>query len=217
MGRDGEDVAARMEDGLRAVAVVRIDVEHRHAVVATEQALGCHGAVVDVAETARAVAMRVVAGRPAQRVGHAVARQHGVGGRHGGMRGAQDRSPGVRPDRARQIAQVVAGARDERRRRARRAVHAGHAVVVRREIRQHLDARLQAEDLQRAPVGVGGLEVVEVVDAVDRLERRAADVRRRRQRDAAAGQCVAQRMRAAGQVGRLADAADAHVLLRVVQ
>ena len=218
MRRDGQHVVAGIEDVLRAVAVVRVDVQHRDAREGGAQALRGDGAVVDVAEAVRPIAVGVMSGRPAQRIGRVARRDHGVGRGDRRVRRADDRRPAVRAERAGEVADVPAGARDQRRGGAGRPCDAGDAAVVRGEVRQHLDAGLDpGRHPHRTPLNVGLLQVVEVVDAVDRLERPASVVRRYLERDADRGQPVLQRVRAARQVGRLRDPSEPHELLRVVQ
>jgi hypothetical protein len=69
---DHQHVGALVEDRLRAVAVVVVDVEHRHPPRAPRaQRLRRHRGVVDVAVAAGEGAVRVVARRPAEREGGA--------------------------------------------------------------------------------------------------------------------------------------------------
>ena len=65
-----------VEDALRAVAVVDVDVEDRDALVAEPQMGGCDRAVVEKAKTAGDIAKGVMAGRTAQRVDGIFTVQH---------------------------------------------------------------------------------------------------------------------------------------------
>ena len=87
MDRDREHVGAPVEDALRAVAVMDIDVEHGDAFVLAAQALRGNGSVVQEAEAAGHVGISMMPGRPAERVGLAFARQHQVGSRRGNFTG----------------------------------------------------------------------------------------------------------------------------------
>lgn len=69
-----EHVVAVVEDFLRAIAVVVIDVEDRDAGVAVvDEALGGDGGIVEVAIAAEEIAARMMARRAAEREGRAFA------------------------------------------------------------------------------------------------------------------------------------------------
>ena len=105
-----EHLAALPEDLLRAVAVVEVDVQDRHALgAAGEQRLGDDRGVVEEAVAADEVPSGVVPGRPAQAVGQPRAaledavqrRQADVDRRPRGSRGpGDDRGGGVEAVRA---------------------------------------------------------------------------------------------------------------------
>jgi hypothetical protein len=80
MDRHGEHVAARVEDALRAVAVVQVDVEDRDAAAGPGQPLGGDGRIVEKAEAAGEVGEGVVARRAAERVGGGRTGKHRVRG-----------------------------------------------------------------------------------------------------------------------------------------
>ncbi|CFP63618.1 Uncharacterised protein [Bordetella pertussis] len=182
------------------------------------QALRGRRAAVEVAEAAGAVAVRMVSGRPAQRVGEGLVLQRPVGGGHGAMGRAQGRAPGMRSDRARQVAQVVAGFGHDGGGGARAAGGMlDPAVVVRRQVGQHFGAGVGAVGAHRLPAGVRVFEIVEVLVAVYALERLAAVVGRAVHRHAARGQHGAQRLGAGRHVGGRADAAQPHELLGHMQ
>ena len=100
--RGEEHVLALVEDLLRAIAMVVIDVEHGDTAARRGGVLGGDGGVVEEAVAAVQRRRGVVAWRPAQPVRHDVAIQHGVGRRQ--------RAVDRRPCR-------VVGARGEGRRR----------------------------------------------------------------------------------------------------
>ena len=76
MDGNGEHVGAVIEDALRAVAVMDVDIEHGHAPVLAAQPLGGDGGVVQEAEAARHVGISVMAGRPAEGEGGARSTVH---------------------------------------------------------------------------------------------------------------------------------------------
>ena len=81
MDRDGEHVRPCVEDALRAVAVMQVDVEDRDARGGPAQMLGGDGRIVEEAEAAGDIGEGVMAGRTAERIGGRLARLHGLGGR----------------------------------------------------------------------------------------------------------------------------------------
>ena len=76
MDRHGEHIAPFVENALRAVAMVDVDVEDRDTLVAEPQMGGCDRAVVEKAKTAGDIAKGVVTGRAAERVDGILAIQH---------------------------------------------------------------------------------------------------------------------------------------------
>ncbi len=113
MDRDGEHVGPFVEDALRAVAVMDVDVEDRDTLVLQAQVRGCDRAVVEKAEAAGEIAIGVMAGRTAKRVGRALAvhdelrrRRRDIGGRAGS-------GPGAGADRAGGVDRVPAEAADD--------------------------------------------------------------------------------------------------------
>ncbi len=100
MDRDGEHIGAVIEDRLRAVAVVDVDVEDGGALSGSRQQRRGDGGVVEVAEARRHVGGGVVAGRAAQRIGQrspCSSKPRAVGGRGGTGAGGL---PGRRGDGA---------------------------------------------------------------------------------------------------------------------
>jgi hypothetical protein len=96
--RDEQDTIGRVEDVVRAIAVVHVPVEDQHAVqpVGVERVLSGDGDRVEQAEPHRTRAGRVVAGRAVQRrSAPRLARQQRVDHRHGPAGGVQRRRPGA--------------------------------------------------------------------------------------------------------------------------
>lgn len=108
MDRDRVDIRPRVEDSLRAVAVMDVDVEDHDTLVPLPQMRRRDPAVVEEAEAAGHVAIGVMAGRPAERIGRILAVHHHL------CRGDRDvgrsagRSPGARADRRRGVGGVPA-------------------------------------------------------------------------------------------------------------
>ena len=69
MDRHGQHIGAGVEDALRAVAVMQVDVEDRDARRIRAQTLRGDRRIVEEAEAAGDIGEGVVAGRPAERVG----------------------------------------------------------------------------------------------------------------------------------------------------
>ena len=105
-----EDVGPRVEDLLRAVAVMRVDVDHRDAAdAAIAEVLRGHGRVVEVARTAVEVGADVMARRAHRRVRGGRAREHEVAcGERAVDRDAR-RRVGARPDERHRVHRVEAG------------------------------------------------------------------------------------------------------------
>jgi len=98
MRRHGQHLRIVVEDALRAIAVVHVDVEDCRTAAGAQQRLGCDGGVVEETETARHVGEGVMPRRTAERVDHLLARQHRLGAAHRTLRRKIGRGPGVRPD-----------------------------------------------------------------------------------------------------------------------
>ncbi len=173
--RSDEHPRVLVEDRLRAVAVMRIDVDHRHrAVQPRPQPRRRSRRVVQVAGAAEARPRRVVPGRAAARVGSGLPAQHELGGGERGVDRGPGRLPGPGADQRHRVVGEVAGARGGRGRRSRRlrghhpgvGKHVGHDPVlarVRRKARAPplLPRRLQVGeqigvvDLEQRLIGVG--------------------------------------------------------------
>ncbi len=93
MQRADENVAAIIEDVERAIARMRVDVEHRDLAEAFAQALRCNGRVVEEAEAVRRVGKRVVSRWAAQTIDHALAFLHPFGSLKRGLRRPVDGIP----------------------------------------------------------------------------------------------------------------------------
>src|SRR3546814_15818234 len=86
--RDEQDVAAVVEDVLRTVAVVIVDVEdHGAARTGIDRGLGGDGRVVEVTITAEIVGDGMMAGRAAEGEGGPLTGQHQTEGGESGLRG----------------------------------------------------------------------------------------------------------------------------------
>ena len=120
MHRGGEDVLATPEDRLRAVPVVRVDVEDRDArQAARAEVLGRDGGVVEVARTAECRPRDMVAGRPAAGVGGGCAVDDEIGGRERGVDSPAGGFPRPLGDDRHRVEAPRARARGEGRRNAR--------------------------------------------------------------------------------------------------
>ena len=69
MDRHGQHIGAGVEDALRAVAVVQVDIEYRNARRRLAQRLRRDRRIVEEAEAAGDVGEGVMSGRPAKRIG----------------------------------------------------------------------------------------------------------------------------------------------------
>ena len=121
MDRNGQHIVAAIEDRLRAVAVMNIDIEDGDPLVFRAQMLGGERGVVEIAETAGPVAIGMMPGRPAQRVGDGLALEHQIGGGQRGEGRGLHRPPGSGGDRAGEVHEEHAG---------RPRICVGHAIVL---------------------------------------------------------------------------------------
>ncbi|MCY1362044.1 hypothetical protein D9M69_487430 [compost metagenome] len=135
-------VAAFVEDGLRAVAVVVVDIEHGHALDARiAQRLRGDGGVVDEAVAAEEVGARVVAGRAREREGAALAAEDALR---------------RRPRTGRAVARGGPAAAHQRR----AGVERKEAQARGKALGQHIGAHAARGPVrgQRVARGVGGVE-----------------------------------------------------------
>ena len=167
MDRHGEDVGPVIKNALRAVAMMNVDVEDRHALVAEAQMGGCDRAVVEKAKAAGDVAKGVMTGRPAECVDGILAVHHhlrrcrrDIGGGAGGGKGTgSDRTAGV--------GGVPAQPADDVRRVRGSMAH-----------RMHVGDHLGTGVAKRRP-GVPGLgEEAEILGAVNARPRALPELRR---------------------------------------
>ncbi len=106
---DDLHVGAAIEDFLRAVAVVIVDVQDRHALRAlVDEGLGGDGGVVDVAVAAHEAGAGMVARRAAEREGSTFARLDETGPRQRHVMRRLDRIPGAGHHAAAAIEGIVA-------------------------------------------------------------------------------------------------------------
>src|SRR5579875_594572 len=104
------DIGALIKDHLCAVAVVRVDVDHRYPPgPAGAQRLGGDRGVVEVARAAVGAPRRVVTWWPAQRIGQPVAGANQVGRGQRGVRGPPDRLPASGADQRHRVVAEPAG------------------------------------------------------------------------------------------------------------
>ncbi|MND69235.1 hypothetical protein D3C80_607000 [compost metagenome] len=169
MDRGEQHVAAFVEDRLRAVAMVVIDVEDRDLFVALiEERLSGDGRVVEVAITPHQIAGGVVSRWTAQGEGRTGAALDFRLGGEGDLRCAVRRLPGTGGDRGAAIEAVVtefamqAGGFDPAQGTGRPGV--GQQVTV---------------GVELGPACPGAFEEVEVVAAVDAFDRSEAEILRR--------------------------------------
>ncbi len=155
MHGDGQDIAPRIEDPLRAVAVMQVDVEHGDPPAGPKPTLGSDGAVVQEAEAAGHVGKGMVSRRPAERIGRGRSRQHRVGGGDCRLGAPIGRSPGLGPDRTRGIGLVPA-----------RLTHGMARIGRRAPVRMDVGDDLGRSAGQRLPARVDGLEESQIVRAV---------------------------------------------------
>jgi hypothetical protein len=158
---DEEHVGAVIEDALRAVAGVDVDVEDRHAAAFPAQVFRRDRGVVEVAEAARHIAIGMMARRPAERVGVPFAGQHQARRMHRRLGAGAGRAPGVGRDRAGGVGLMIARQPDGG---ARPLAH----VAVRVDVGDHLVAGVG----QLPPFRMDVLEKIEVFRRVHRGERR---------------------------------------------
>src|SRR5215218_5753092 len=100
MDRNREHVGAFVEDTLRAVAVVDVDIEYSDPLVLQLKLSRRDCAVVKKAESACQIAVGVMTGRPAQRVSRILAVHHELGSRGRNISRGTGRSIGAGTDRA---------------------------------------------------------------------------------------------------------------------
>ncbi len=128
MQRNGENVAARIENILRAIAVMHIDVDDGHAVIALAQHFGGHRRPVQIAEAAGVFRTGVMARRAAQGIGRVQpALGHAARGAGRAVGAPPHGLPGVRTDRAGQVVHMKARAPDDAL-RVRRVWPAGMGI-----------------------------------------------------------------------------------------
>src|SRR3954470_3211924 len=107
-----EDVFPRVEDRLRTVPVMGVEVDDGNLLKGAPQNLCRDRCIVEVAEAGSTVGISVVPGRPAQRECSRLAREHCFGSRNGGLRRCVCGPEGTFHDGAGQIAHVPSGSTD---------------------------------------------------------------------------------------------------------
>ena len=105
-----EDIAAVVEDVLRAVAVVVVDIKDGDTFHAGEEEMLCgDGSIVEEAEAAAVVGAGVVAGGAAEGVGGFFTGEDGVRGGEGGEGGVEGGGVGAGGDGRGEVEAIVAG------------------------------------------------------------------------------------------------------------
>jgi hypothetical protein len=124
--RNRQHVGPFVENALRTVAVMDVDVEDRHALMLEPQ-MGCRDcAVVEETEAARQIAVGMMAGRTAERVGRVLAVHDELRRRRRYVGGRARRSPGAGADRTGRIDGVPAETADNMGRIGRSVAHRMH-------------------------------------------------------------------------------------------
>ena len=148
-----QHVGAVIEDGLRAVAVVRVEIDDGDALKLAPQHLRRDCRVVEVAEARAAVGVGVVPGRAAQRERGARASQHLLGPGDCRLRRGVGGAPRPLHGGARHVAHVPAGAADDAGDARRPAVAIGlGGAAVGMHVGQHLGPVVR--QLHEARVGL---------------------------------------------------------------
>lgn len=75
MDRHERDVVSLIEDLLRAIAMVNIDIDDGDSGQALAEMLGCDRRIVAIAVSTATMPIRMMSRRTAQRIGHTIARQ----------------------------------------------------------------------------------------------------------------------------------------------
>jgi hypothetical protein len=100
MDRNRQNITAMIEDALRAVAVMHIDIKDRRTPPGAQQGLRGNRGIVEKAETAGKIAERMVTGRAAQGIGSRFACQYGIHRSQRRLRRPVSRLPGAGRNRA---------------------------------------------------------------------------------------------------------------------
>ncbi|CAM2153272.1 hypothetical protein PT2222_20123 [Paraburkholderia tropica] len=162
MQRGKQHVVAIVEDRLRAVAVVIVDVENRHAPCALREPVrGGERRVVEVAVAAHHVAARVMAGRAAQRERGLCAVVHALRAREREIRRLLDRVPGARRDRRARVHRIE----------AELAVDAVRSAVAAQTARGPDGRQRVVRAAQRGPFSPRAVQEVEIRIAVHAAQR----------------------------------------------
>ena len=171
MERDRQHIGPVVEDALSPVAVMQIDVEHRHPLVAAP----CPGrgdrGVVEVAESASHVGEGMMARRPAERVGNRRASQDQLRRLHRAIGACHRRRPCHGPDRASGVRHMEACLAHDR-------IRIGGMAAIGMDVGNDLRRGLG----QGQPALMGGFEKVQIGTAMHGLSRFGPEVGRRHDR-----------------------------------
>ena len=173
-----QHVVAPIENGLRPIAVMGVEVEDGDTREVTAQDLGRHRCVVEEAESGRAVAIGVVARRSTKGERSAFSCKDRLRTRDCDLRRCVRRSVSPLHDGTGQIAQIPAGTSNYTR-RARRVPHAEgtYLAAIGMDIRKHL--RAVVRQFKKALVRLfEERDIVIRVDLEDRLQAIVAGIGR---------------------------------------
>ncbi len=173
MHRAEEHIVALVQDALRAIAGMHVDIQHRRLGAATYQHLRRDRRIVQIAEPARQIGVGVMSGWPAQRIGLARAAEDALRALHRDMCRRLRRVPRRRQHRHALTAEVIARLPHDR---VRPPLHRPHRIAERAH-----HGTCQRRGL---PALERGLQELEIPRVVHRRDRRHPVIRRRCRRQA---------------------------------
>jgi hypothetical protein len=165
--RHREHIRLFVEDSLRAVAMMHVDIEDRDPLMLQLKMSCRHRAIVQKAESPGDVAKGMVTGRPAQRVGRVFPVHDELGGGRGNIGRGAGRGPGSRTDRAPRIGRVPTEPADDVG-RVRRGMADG----------MHIGDHFRTGIAERAPGLPRLLQKAKIFGAVNPRPRTLAETRR---------------------------------------
>ena len=202
---DGQDVGPCIENALRAVAVMHIDIEDRDALVALPQMSRCDRGVVEKAEAAGHVGIGVMTGRAAERVAGILAVDHELRRGHRDIGRRTGAGPGAGADRTGGIGGVPAELADD-------AGRIGRGMANRVNVGNHLRPGIA----QRRPFVPGFRQKAQIFRAVHPGARPLAERNGLDELMGAGGKPLEQTVRALGLFGGAPDHAAHQEELRVM-
>ena len=184
MQADRQHVGTLVEDALRAVAVVVVDVQHRHAVAAADpQRLRRHGRVVDEAVAAHEIGAGMVPGRARQAEHAARALRQQRRGAGSSIGTGLGRQPGAGTERAAVVHRIQPQPRGEVV-----GLHVAAQAAYRPHRRKGL--ALGVARVQRQPLRPGRLQEGQIAPRMHLRQQRAAVALRHLDVVAARAQCL---------------------------